>query len=471
MRSALLCSRARGAARASLGASLGASLSFALSLALSLALAPRAAANPFFVGRFDGLIGGPLSARPFALYWNPAGLTARGLALDAHLGLIGRQGSYDRSLPADTPAEVAAVNGGRGTTSSQGALPSLAGRWGGRAGGARLGAGAGAYIARAGTSSWDRRPDAPAAYPGAYDGPQRWGSLSTSMVLLNYAAGAAAGWGPLDVGVSLSYVSASLSTAKASNADKSDDLVDSSGEVKEGRIFLKDAVGGGWHLGAGAQLRLRRYGLPVQLGVAWRQSVSYSLEGQSYVLFGAAETQARARVNLPVAGSLLSSLGVRVARPLTLRLEHERQAWSVLDVQRIVNLDNGEELLPLQRYFRDTDAFRLRADVRARRGLTLHAGVSYEEGATPAAYHEPGLAENDQVEGGVGVTWRLSPSLELHSSFLWQHFFDRVVTQSAQRPALNGVYTDQRQYLTFNLTWRAGAPSPAQPSKPSKDSP
>ncbi len=417
----------------------------------------EASASPFFVGRFDGLIGGPLSARPFALYWNPAGLTARGLALDAHLGLIARQGTYDRTVPADTPPEVAAVNAGLGTTSSQGALPSLAGRWGGRAGDVRFGLGAGAYIARAGTSNWDRNPSAPAAYPGAYDGPQRWGALSTSMLLLNYSLGGAVGWGPLDVGVSLSYVSASLSTAKASNADKSDDLLDSQGNIKEGRIFLKDATGGGLHLGAGARLSLKRYKLPVQLGVAWRQGVSYDLEGQSFVLFGDTESTARARVNLPVASSLLGSVGVRVAKPLTLRLEYERQGWSVLDVQRIINVDNGEELLPLERYFRDTNAYRARLDVRVAKGLKLHAGFAYEEGATPAQYHEPGLAENDQVEGGVGVTWRFTPSLELHSSFMWQHFFKQTVTDSAQKPALNGVYTDDRQYLTFDLTWRVGA--------------
>ena len=450
--------------------------SLLLSMTLAAgALVPSAQANPFFVGRFDGLIGGPLSTRPFALYWNPAGLTAKGLALDAHLGLIARQGSYDRVLPADTPPEEAAVNGGLGTTSSRGALPSLAGRWGGRAGSLRLGFGAGAYIARAGTSNWDRHPEAPAQYPGAYDGPQRWGALSTSMVLLNYSVGGAVGWGPLDVGVSLSYVSATLSTAKASNADKSDDLVDTAGDVKEGRIFLKNAEGGGLHLGAGAQLKLKRYGLPVRLGVAWRQGVSYELEGVSYALFGAAESQARARLNLPVASSLLGSVGVQVARPLAVRLEYERQGWSILDVQRIVNADNGEELLPLERHFRDTNAYRARVDVRVAPSLTLHAGVSYEEGATPAAYHEPGLAENDQVEGGAGVTWRLTPSLELHSSFMWQHFFERAVTNSAQKPTLNGVYTDERQYLTLDLTWRVGAAAPdtraSAPASAEKESP
>ena len=34
----------------------------------------KSLANPFFVGRFNGLLGGPLDQSSFALYWNPAGI-------------------------------------------------------------------------------------------------------------------------------------------------------------------------------------------------------------------------------------------------------------------------------------------------------------------------------------------------------------------------------------------------------------
>ena len=64
--------------------------------------------------------------------------------------------------------------------------------------------------------------------------------------------------------------------------------------------------------------------------------------------------------------------------------------------------------------------------------------------AAPIEYHEAGLAENDQIEAGLGD---LVINRHWYGTFFWQHFMDRTVTQSLQKPATNGFYTDQRQYL------------------------
>jgi hypothetical protein len=42
---------------------------------------------------------------------------------------------------------------------------------------------------------------------------------------------------------------------------------------------------------------------------------------------------------------------------------------------------------------------------------------------------------------------------------MWQHFFDREVNESAQKPSTNGSYTDNRQYLATQLLWRWGVGS------------
>jgi hypothetical protein len=422
-----------------------------LTCLLCVGIEPKpASSNPFFVGRFDGLIGGPLDTRPFALYWNPANLDTEGLHVDLHLGLIGRQASYLRALPADTPEELVEANGGMGTTSSGGVLPSLAVQWG-RASksGLRYGLGGGVYIARAGTADWDRHPDAPTAYPGAYDGPQRWSALSTYMLVLNYSLGTSIGYGPLSIGAALSYAQARLSTTKASNADQTDDLVNGDGDLKEGRVFLDDAQGDGLHLTLGARVDWA----PISIGISWRQEVVYQLEGETTILFADAETNANAGVELQVAGNWLGSVGWTVNKALRLRFEVERQLWSLMDQQIITNLEGDDTLLILERHFKDTMAYRTRADWSVAEALTIHFGGSFEEGATPDEYHEPGLSEYDHVQGGVGVTWALSSSLSLHSSLIWQHFFDRVVTTSAQKPSTNGTYKDDRQYLATNLMW------------------
>ena len=418
--------------------------------------AQSATANPFFTGRFDGLIGGPLDDRPFAIYWNPARLDREGGAIDLHLGGIARQGTYTRTLPEDATDDERAVNAGHATTSALGLLPSIAGQWGVALGEWRLGFGAGLYIARAGTADWDRHPDAPAEYPGAYDGPQRWGALSTSMLLPNAGLAVALGRGPFSAGVSVNRVRASLSTTKAANPiDKTDDLLTPDGDIKEGRIFLDNAIGDGYHIGAGVALNYPRF----QVGVAWRQPVTYELKGTAYILAGAEETTASAGIELQVAGSTLASVGVHLTEDLRARLEYEYQQWSIMDQQKIVNVSDGSELLLLERQFNDTNAYRVRFDYRAHDALQLHTGISFEEGATSEAYHEPGLAEHDQVEGGVGLTYVISDRLEVHASFMWQHFFDREVNESAQKPSTNGSYTDNRQYLATQLLWRWGAGS------------
>jgi hypothetical protein len=428
----------------------------------SVSVGGVASANPFFAGRFDGLLGGPLDDRPFAIYWNPALLNKQGFAADLHLGLIARQGTYDRVLPEDTPPEIAEVNGGYATTNASGVLPSVALQYGARSGDVSYGFGAALYLARAGTSDWNRHPDAPSAYPGAYDGPQRWSALSTSMLLPNAALGFSIGMGAFSAGVSVNGVRASLSTTKAANPiDKTDDLINPDGDIKEGRIFLDNAVGYNVHVGAGVALTLP----DLQIGVSWRQPVTYQLEGTANVLTGSEETTARAGIELQVAGSLMASIGYHLTKEVRLRFEYEYQNWSIMDTQRIVNLADQAELLLLERFFKDTNAYRVRLDHAISDALTLHGGLTFEEGATPEAYHEAGLAEHDQVEGGVGLTYALSKTFEIHTSFMWQHFLDRTVRNSAQKPSTNGDYTDNRQYLATNLLWRWGTDERSVPTK------
>jgi hypothetical protein len=418
---------------------------------LSLTLSSNTQASPFLVGRFNGLVGGPLNQSPFAIYWNPANLDRVGKHVHFYLGMIARQATYDRDLPEDTPAEIADVNGGLATNSSFGAVPSLAlqmgdtfsqkGRWG---------VGIAAYVARAGVAGWDRHPDASTQYPGSYDGPQRWSSISTRMALINYALGSAIGYGPFSFGVSLNYVNASLSLAKASNvADKSDDVIDANGNLKEGRIFLNEAQGSAFHVIAGMRLDLK----PIHLALSWRQNVVYDLIGKTRIISGSTETQAQVGVELQVAGNLLTSLAFDATPTLVLRAEFEYQPWSIMDQQVIRNVDNGSDLLILERYFVDTMAYRLRVDWQMKKNFTWHIGISYEEAATLEEYHEAGLAENDFIEPGLGISWQFHPQVLLHSSLLWQHFFDRTVTNSKQKPQGNGKYTDQRQYATLDLIW------------------
>jgi long-subunit fatty acid transport protein len=347
----------------------------------------------------------------------------------------------------DASDDVKAANSGLGTTSALGVVPSLAFRTGFDVNQVKLGLGAGVYIACAGTADWDRHPEADVKYPGAYDGPQRWSALSTFMLVVNYAAGLSATYKWLSIGGAVTYGDAQLSTTKAANPGNTEELFNESGSVQEGRVFLDDATGGAPTFNVG----LRADFDELKLGFAYRTSTIYELDGVANIIYSNSESTTPAQVELQVANSFLSSVAYRIDS-LTLRVEHELQGWSVMDQQEIKN--GKDVLLVLERNFKDSHAYRLRFDYAFKAGLIAHAGISYEEGVTPEAYHEPGLAEHDQLEGGLGVTCPLGDSLSLHSTFFYQHFFDRRVARSAQKPTTNGHYTDHRQYLTLNLRWR-----------------
>jgi hypothetical protein len=437
-----------------------------LALGSSLNIIDTAEANPFFVGRFSGLLGGPFDDSAFSLYWNPANLYSQQSKLDLHLGIISRQASYNCYLDApssDSMSEsemidpaVAAANGGLSTTSALGAIPSLAFHSGLDLGSdMKLGFGAGVYIARAGTADWDRDPEASSQYPGSYDGPQRWSALSTFMLLTNYAGGVSLSYDRISVGAALSYVDATLSITKAANADKSDDLTNPDGELKEGRIFLDGAQGNNFHAIVGLNIDLDDF----DVAYAWRSPVVYQLTGTAYVLYAnASETQANAQIELQVAESHLASVAYTVGS-VRFRGEYERQLWSIMDQQQILNTDqvdeagNPRELLLLERNFQDTNAYRLRLDYTVSDKLMINTGISYEDGVTLEEYHEPGLAEAEQIEVGLGAQFPLTDRLSLNASFFYQYFFDRTITNSKQSPTTNGEYTDHRQYLTLNLSW------------------
>ena len=423
---------------------------------ISLMTSYEVKANPFFVGRFNGLLGGPLDQSAFSLYWNPANLYTETSKINLHIGVISRQASYDRLLPSDTMPDQAKANGGLATTSALGAIPSFAFHSGLKLNDDfRLGYGAGIYIARAGTANWDRDPEASSEYPGAYDGSQRWSALSTFMLLVNYAGGVSLEYDRFSIGAALSYVDTTLSTTKAANADKSDELTNPDGELKEGRIFLDSAQGSDLNATFGFSLDLDT----VDLAYAWRLPVVYQLQGTAYVLYAnAPETTADAQVELQVAESHLASLAYTFGK-VRYRFEYERQLWSIMDNQKILNLDQLDaegkpvELLILERQFQDTHAYRFRIDYSITEQVILNGGISFEDGVTLPEYHEPGLAEADQVEIGFGAQLPLTKSLSLNASFFYQHFYDRTITNSKQSPPTNGYYTDDRQYLNLNLCW------------------
>jgi long-chain fatty acid transport protein len=411
-----------------------------------------AAANPFFIGRFDGLDSGPTDQSAFSTYWNPAAIAQEGGSAQIHLLLVDRQASFDRVAELnDVPPEWAHINAGKNTTGALGTVPGLAARYGFSAGDFTVGLGLAAFVDRAGTSHWKRNLGAPSEYPGAIDGPQRWSVLNSMLVVLSPAASLAVAHAPsgLSVGVTPIMNFVSLSTVKAINPDRSERVVDDAGRLAEGRIFLEDAT----DEQLTAVVGVRYEGLDnAVFGLTWHSGVDYALIGRGRLAFGVAEEAVvNALINLPVAQSVRFGVDLRLSPRWTLRPMVSWADWSVMERQGAINLANGESLMDLPREWADSWSGRVRLDCHANESVRFTVGAGYETGVTPSHAFDPGLSEADNWEASVGVSVALGAAYRLSTSFTWQQYADVTVTDSVNKPLTNGHYTDQRQYLTLDL--------------------
>ncbi|MCA9543975.1 MAG: outer membrane protein transport protein [Myxococcales bacterium] len=428
-------------------------------------------ANPFYVGRYRGLAGGPVDESGWNVYWNPAGIAEPGARVALSLQVVGRQGTYDK--PAELngiPPEEAAANAGFNETGALGLLPAMAGTWGWDLGDFVLGVGGAVFVARAGTANWAKKPGGPAEFPGAYDGPQRWATINTFMAIVSTGVGLGVSHRPTGLSVGVTPVAnfATLSTVRARNLDTSEDLFQPDGRLKEGRILLEDATDMALTWIAGMRWDAADW---FGLGLTWHAGHTYDLRGRAYIQAGDdPEQTVDAKVPLPVAHTVRGGLWVAPVEWLVLRPEFEWSNWSVMDEQTAVNNSPndpgyGDALIPLARDFDDTWATNLKLDVYDLVPHTVvHLGGGYETGATPTRTHEPGLAEADSFNLGLGFSVALPYDVGLSVSYILHQFMDVTVTDSIQKPTTNGTYTDRRHYLTVDLEFAFGSDDDRAPS-------
>jgi long-chain fatty acid transport protein len=422
-----------------------------------------AVANPFYVGRYRGLQGGPLDDSGWSVYWNPAQIGAQpGGRFALSLQSIQRHATYDKPANLNNiPADEAAANAGFNETNAFGIVPAMAGGWSWHTGDLDIGLGGTLFVARAGSSHWEKKPGAPAEFPGAYDGPQRWSTVNTSMVIVSTGVGLGIAHRPtgLSVGVTPVLNLVRLSTARARNLDSSETLFQPDGRLKEGRILFEDGEASALTWIAG--LRWDASDM-FSAAATIHTGTTYDLTGTAYIQAGdEPEQSAAARFPLQVAHTVRGSVAIKLVPWLVLRPEFEWSNWSVMDRQPATN-DNpddpgyGDELIPIERQFKDTLAARLRLDLPLIDNTTFHLGGGWEQGATPTRTFEPGLAESDSIEAGAGVSAVLPWGVSLAVHYILQQFDDVTVTDSVQKPTTNGTYTDRRHYVTVDLEFAFG---------------
>ena len=227
-------------------------LTTTLAAALTAGLASSTAhASGIAVARFGGEHGHPTTDNPTAIYYNPAGIALRPgrFRLFVDGSLAGRWASYTRPESAitsngtGTPEGAADTNAGTAKVANAlfspfiGATSDFGTKF--------FTAGAALYFPFGGQAVWNQNTkysagDLAKQYPGANDGVQRWHTID-GKVRSMYVTGAIAfnihqiG---LSIGATGSAIRSEVDTIRARNPDGSDDLVDSDGNLKEGRSWL-----------------------------------------------------------------------------------------------------------------------------------------------------------------------------------------------------------------------------------------
>ncbi len=422
------------------------------------AFGSTASANPLSLARFGGLRGDAVYTGAYALYWNPAALAEPGWDAGLDLQILARQASYDRDATLNNvPMSEQAANSGLATITTAGAAPSLMGRWGRRVGPVDLGVGFGAFVENGGAAAWDKNLSAPTQYPGAIDGPQRWASISSSLLIVDLGVGFGVKHRKTGLAIGFTPILAigTFSTVRARNIDGSEDLVDAQGNQKEGRAYFSGSgvafsglLGVRWDIKPGWAV-----------GASYQRGARFSLDGDLNVTFGTlAPSSQHAYLLLPIADMVRVSGALRATRWLTLRPTFECAIWSILKSHTFFASD-GTPLLVAPRNSGDMFAGRLRADARVSDRWRVMLGVGGEKGPTPTSTMEPGFGEGSNFEVGAGASFALTHYVDLSATFMFHYFLPVTVTDSIQRPTTNGTYRDQREYLIVDLEVHGWRPS------------
>jgi long-chain fatty acid transport protein len=402
----------------------------AVLLAGVLAAGP-AWAGGFYSALFGGELGHPTTDDLSAIYFNPAGLSlARGTRLQLN-GVVGyRAATYDRPAAAidhpgsGTPNDAIAANSGRASMLNLQALPfaALATDFGVK----NLAVAVGFYVPFGGILSWHKNNafrDS-SAYPGAVDGPARWAMIDGD--LRSYYLTAAASYtierAGLSLGVAANLVYNTLSTLRARDANGSDDLVASTGDIVEGRtqIDVSNLTGS---IAVGAIFHPQPN---------WWAGISYqsqpgfgkvTMTGTLRNKFGTGADNVQA-VDFEQAYPDILRGGVRV-RPVEtveLRLFADWQRWSVFDRQCLLDASNPQRkcaltrtgaidtanggqgvILALPRNWSDGVGLRVGTSWFVRPWLELMIGAGYDSNVVPDSTMDPSLMDQDKFSAALGA--------------------------------------------------------------------
>ncbi len=419
------------------------SIPIILSLALS-AVATQARAGGFTTAHFAGELGHVATDHPTAIYFNPAGLAlGTGTRIYAEGLLAWRTVEYTRpegaisnqvddGAGAGTPDSGVAANSGKAKLSNLAASP-----FAGVVtdfGVPNLGVGVAVYVPFGGQANWDKNDDFEGnqQFPGAEDGVQRWATIDGELRSL-YATLAGAYRFPgagLSVGVGVNFTQSNVFTVRARTPQGTDDLLNASGNVAEGRSLI-DVSGFAMAASAGVDWEP----MPgMTIGASYQSQPGFGNSTQSGTLtnkFGAGSTDpSNIRFEQELPDVIRLGARFRANEQLEVRLSGDMQRWSVFENQCLLDEDadpnakckleeDGSEpdelagmqsiIVNIPRQWKDTFGVRAGMSWFFTPELEVNGGVHFDTSAVPDKTIDASLLDMNKVFARAGVRWAALP--------------------------------------------------------------
>jgi long-chain fatty acid transport protein len=455
---------------------------------LVVILPGSARASGFLTDQFGSDHGSAAQGNAYAVYFNPgamAGAPSTDITVDGVMAA--RSVTFNRTAPlspgtgpsgaANSNATYTASNTGQATLFNVLGAPFVGSVL--DFGGSKFRLGIAGYIPFGGQVSWDKRPEYsnyPQA-PGAYDGPQRWSSISTqTSSIYGTLAGAYRIEGlHLGIGASVSVIRTGVVDTRARNLTGTDGIYAANGGLGEGRAYLDVS---GVEVGAAA-------------GIYWEPSSKLHF-GASYTSqpsFGTMRLKGTFKDLQGQGGEINDSVDLLQAYPdvirvggtwhlvpeAELRLDVTWQRWSEFKNQCVVNTGtscdvtaatgpgggafankaaSSDVILNLPRNWQDSVRMRLGGAYWVEPQTEVFGSFAYETSPVSDKDQDPLLFDSQRLYGTLGVRYAFTPHLFGSLAYTYVYFVPVTVTNSAygqyaqpsNSPNENGSYS-QELYL------------------------
>lgn len=194
------------------------------------------------------------------------------------------------------------------------------------------------------------------------------------------------------------------------------------------------------------------------LGFTYRSEVKVEFEGEGEFrdLPGNPRVPVRGNAAIDLPASWVAAVNIEPMPGLKAEVDYVWWGWSSYD-ELAINFDQTVPGLGIDESVSERNyenSWQLRGGVELSKlpveGLTLRAGIAYDKNPIKDRYVDPTLPDSDRLLFSGGVTYSVTPTLDLDASYIFIRAEERTVTDT--EVGINGVYNTYANLPSLGIT-------------------